>query len=155
MCGLWQPQAAMAASITASSCFSAALPPSSTMASRRSARGARCGVVSAGAAAPRLVEASSVTVVHTCLLASLCCFGFDLKIVNMVEEIQVELISLRGFFKTFQKYFPYANFELFISLVQFFGQNIWLMRFFGYSFHYCDLPYANFGLFISLLRIFG
>ena len=39
--------------------------------------------------ASRLVEASSVAV-HTCLLASLCCFGFDLKIVNMVEEFQVE-----------------------------------------------------------------
>ena len=46
--------------------------------------------------APRLVEASSVTV-HTCLLASLCCFGFDLKIVNMVEEFLVELISVLQF----------------------------------------------------------
>ena len=99
------------------------------MASRRSARGARCGVVSAGAAL-RLVEASSVTVVHTCLLASLCCFGFDLKIVNLVEEFQVEVISLLRFFKTFHKYIVYANFGLFISIVRFFGQNIWLTRFF-------------------------
>ena len=36
-------------------------------------------------------------------------------------------ISLLRFFKTFHKYLPYANFGLFISLVQFFGQNIWLM----------------------------
>ena len=42
--------------------------------------------------APRLVEASSVTV-HTCLLASLCCFGFDLKIVNMVEEFQAIIMD--------------------------------------------------------------
>ena len=36
-------------------------------------------------------------------------------------------ISFVRFFKTFQKYFPYANFWLFISLVQFFVQNIGLM----------------------------
>ena len=69
-------------------------------------------------------------------------------------RISLVQISLLRFFKTFHKYLPYANFGLFISLVRFFGQNIWLMRFFGYLFHYCDLPYANFGLFISLLRIF-
>ena len=33
-------------------------------------------------------------------------------------------ISLLWFFKTFYKYLPYANFGLFISLVQFFGQKI-------------------------------
>jgi hypothetical protein len=64
-------------------------------------------------------------------------------------------ISLVRIFKTFHEYLPYANFGLFISLVRFFGHNIWLMQFFGYLFHYCDLPYANFGLFTSLLRIFG
>ena len=61
-------------------------------------------------------------------------------------------ISLLRFLKTFHKYLPLANFGLFISLAQFFVQNIWLMQFFGHLFHYWDLPYANFGLFISLLR---
>ena len=51
-------------------------------------------------------------------------------------------ISLVRFLKTFHKYLPYAKFWRFISLVRFFGQNIWLLRFFGYLFHYCDLPYA-------------
>ena len=49
----------------------------------------------------------------------------------------------------------YANFWLFILLMQLFGKNIWLMQFFGYFLHYWVLPYANFGLFISLLRIFS
>ena len=64
-----------------------------------------------------------------------------------ISLVRISLVqfSLVRFFKTFNKYLPYANFGLFISLVQFFG----------YFFHYCDLPYANFGLFISLLRIFG
>ena len=70
-------------------------------------------------------------------------------------RISLVRISLLWFLKKFHKYLPYANFGLFISLVQFFGQNMWLMQFFGYLFHYCDLPYANFGLFISLLRTFG
>ena len=70
-------------------------------------------------------------------------------------RISLVRISVLLFLKTFHKYLPYANFGIFISLVQFFGQNIWLMQFFGYLLHYCDLPYANFGLFISLLRIFG
>jgi hypothetical protein len=70
-------------------------------------------------------------------------------------QISLVRISLLQFFKTFHKYLPYANSGLFISLVRFFGQNIWLTQFFGYSFDYCDLPYANFGLSISLLRIFG
>ena len=54
-------------------------------------------------------------------------------------RISLVRISLLQFFETFHKYLPYANFGLFTSLVQFFGQNIWLMRFFGYLFHYCDL----------------
>ena len=33
-------------------------------------------------------------------------------------------ISIMQFFKTFQKYLPNATFELFISLLQFFGQKI-------------------------------
>ena len=73
---------------------------------------------------------------------------------SCIMQISLVRISLLRFFKTFHKYLPYANFGLFISLVQFFGQNIWLMQFFGYSFHYCNLPYANFWLFISLLQIF-
>jgi hypothetical protein len=74
---------------------------------------------------------------------------------SRLMQISLVRISLLRFFKTFHKYLPYANLGLFISLVQFFGQNIWLMNFFGYLFHCCDLPYANFGLSISLLRIFG
>ena len=55
-------------------------------------------------------------------------------------------ISLLRFFKTFHTYLPYANFGLFISLVQFFVQNIWLMQCFGYLFHYCEyLANAKFG----------
>ena len=67
--------------------------------------------------------------------------------------ISLVQISLLRYFKTFHKYLPYANFGLFISLLQIFGQKIWLMRFFGYLFHYCYLPYANFGLFISLAHL--
>ena len=51
--------------------------------------------------------------------------------------------SLLRFLKILHKYLLYVNFGLFTSLVQFFGQNIWLMRFFGYLFHYCDLPYVR------------
>ena len=57
---------------------------------------------------------------------------------SRLMRISLVRISLLGFFKTFHKYLTNANFGLFISLVQFFGQNIWLMRIFG--------------LFISLLR---
>ena len=39
-------------------------------------------------------------------------------------RISLVRISLLRFFKTFHKYLPYANFGLFISLVQFFGQKI-------------------------------
>ena len=87
-----------------------------------------------------------------------CCNTDVMMVVQgVLGLIRISLVrnSLLWFFKTFHKYLPYANFGLFISLVQFFGQNIWLMRFFGYSFHYCHLPYANFGLFFSLLWIFG
>ena len=48
----------------------------------------------------------------------------------------------------------YACFGLFISLEGFGGHDIWLLPFFDYLSHYCNLPYANFGLFISLLRLF-
>ena len=37
----------------------------------------------------------------------------------MVKEFQLELISLLQFYKTFHKYFPYANLWLFIYLVRF------------------------------------
>ena len=47
-------------------------------------------------------------------------------------------ISLLWFFKTFHKYLTNANFGIFVSLVRFLGQNIWLMQIFW--------------LFISLLR---
>ena len=109
MCGLWQPQAAMAASITASSCFSAALYllVPWLAAAARVALGAASSVP-----APRLVEASRVTVVHTCLLASLCCFGFDLKIVNMDEEFQVELILLK--LNYFKKQRSFSSFLLYL-----------------------------------------
>ena len=85
---------------------------------------------------------------------------FSARIHKITESPHLVLISLLRisllrFFKKILKYLPYANFGLFISLVRFFGQNIWLMRFLGYLFHYCDLPYANFWLFISLLQIFG
>ena len=74
---------------------------------------------------------------------------------SRLMRISLLRISLLRFFKTFHKYLTNANFGLFISLVRFFWQKIWLMQIFGHLFHYCDLPYANFGLFISLLRIFG
>ena len=70
-------------------------------------------------------------------------------------RISLVRISLLQFLKIFHKYLSYENFGLFISLVQFFGQNTWLMQFFGYLFHYCNLLCANFGLSILLLRIFG
>ena len=39
-------------------------------------------------------------------------------------RISLVRMLLLWFFKTFRKYLPYANFGLFISLVQFFGQKI-------------------------------
>ena len=51
---------------------------------------------------------------------------------SRLMRISLMRISLLRFYKTFHKYLPYANFGLLISLVQFFGQYIWLMRFFGY-----------------------
>jgi hypothetical protein len=74
---------------------------------------------------------------------------------SRLMRISIVKISLLRFFKSFHKYLPYANFGLFISLEPFFGQNIWLMQFFDYLFHYCDFPYTNFGIFILLLRIIG
>jgi hypothetical protein len=71
---------------------------------------------------------------------------------SRLMQISLVRISLLRFFKTFHKYLPYANFGLFIPLVRFFGQNIWLIRVFlaiyfitaiclmlilGYLFHYC------------------
>jgi hypothetical protein len=41
---------------------------------------------------------------------------------SRLMRISLVRISLLRFFKTFHKYLPYANFGLFISLVQFFGQ---------------------------------
>ena len=43
-------------------------------------------------------------------------------------QILLVQISLMQFLKTFHKYLPFANFWLFISLVQFFGQKIALMK---------------------------
>ena len=40
------------------------------------------------------------------------------------SRISLVRISLLHFLKTFHKYLPYANFGLFISLAQFFGQKI-------------------------------
>ena len=52
-------------------------------------------------------------------------------------HISLMQISLLPLFKTFHKYLPYANFGLFISLVQFLGKIFGcVMRFFGYLFHY-------------------
>ena len=51
---------------------------------------------------------------------------------SRLMRISLMRISLLQFYKTCHKYLPYANFGLLISLVQFFGQYIWLMRFFGY-----------------------
>ena len=41
-----------------------------------------------------------------------------------LQRVLALRISLLRFFKTFHQYLPYANFELFISLVQFFGKKI-------------------------------
>jgi hypothetical protein len=43
---------------------------------------------------------------------------------SRLMRISLVRISLLQFFKTFHKYLPYANFGLFISLVQYFGQKI-------------------------------
>ena len=40
------------------------------------------------------------------------------------KQILLVRISLMRFFEIFNKYLPYANFELFISSVQFFGQKM-------------------------------
>ena len=63
--------------------------------------------------------------------------SYVLGVLALCIPISLLQISLLSLFKTFHKYLPYANFGLFISLVQFLGKIFGCaMRFFGYLFHY-------------------